>query len=98
MLRSARRPTRPVLLGLAALVVLVVVLAVVLSGGGGDGDDASAGGGGPLPTVTQNERVSAPDRPTANALCRRYQERRPERVTQLRIRIPGGESVPCIVQ
>jgi hypothetical protein len=98
MLRSAHRPPRPVLAAAAALVVLAVVLAVVLSGGSGDGDDASAGGGGALPTVTQNERVSAPDRPAANALCRRFQERRPERVTQLRIRIPGGESVPCIVQ
>lgn len=77
---------------------LVVVVAAGLPGCGDDGTPRDAGGDRPLPTVTQDARVDAPDVAGADRLCRRFQERRPEGVARLRIRIAGSPSVTCIVQ
>jgi hypothetical protein len=89
-MHAGARPVLPLL--------LVVVVAVAGCGGGDDAEDREAEAIKNLPTVTQNQRVSAVDVAAANELCRKYQKRKPKLVTQLRIKIKGSPSVTCIVQ
>ena len=82
-----------------AVAALTLSAALAVAGcGGGDDEDPDREAIDALPKVKQNAVVDAKDVADANARCALFQKQRPERVTQIRFRVPGSPSVPCIVQ
>jgi hypothetical protein len=80
-------------------VLLVAALGVSGCGGGGSKEDeAQQKLIKSLPNVKQNGVVDATDTADANLKCAAFQKKKPKLVTQIKFRIPGRPSQPCIIQ